>query len=265
MAKRSRVIHRADVGRRRAGAPVVWAVGPWDLGEFAVVRGEIEGSQQWRVLPRLSDAVEEIRATSVPPELVLLAQARPGVDEQVLVDRLLAAAPLVRVIVVAGSWCEGELRTGKPLVGVQRIYWHELPGWWRRGLVAWSAGLAPHWAGPIEPAAPSPSTVGQVGGILVAIDAIDFATFEALEAALRPQGWACVWTPRGARRLRTPRQACGTAGSLNPASPKRSPRFVGSSSGSRRPWWRWWISPARSTGRRCERVVRRRCWGSRTH
>ena len=241
--------------------------GPSVRGTWASLRSctaRLRAVSSGAVLPRLSDAVEEIRATSVPPELVLLAQARPGVDEQVLVDRLLAAAPLVRVIVVAGSWCEGELRTGKPLVGVQRIYWHELPGWWRRGLVAWSAGLAPHWAGPIEPAAPSPSTVGQVGGILVAIDAIDFATFEALEAARAASGLGVRLD--AARRTPIENATAGVwdGGQLEPGESQASPRFVGSSSGSRRPWWRWWISPARAP-EALERVVRRRCWGSRTH
>jgi hypothetical protein len=200
VSKRRRTIYRTDADRTAADAPNVWAVGPWDAGEFALLRSQLDFAKSWTHRPALAGAVEALAANAAPPEVLLLAQARPGVDEQELLDRLLAVAPLVRVIVVAGTWCEGELRTGRPPTGVTRLYWHELPAWWRRGLVQRAAGLAPHWSGPGEHApTPNRSRAELRAGAqaTIAVDARDFATFEALSAALRPAGWQCLWTPRG--------------------------------------------------------------------
>ncbi len=165
-----------------------------------MVRGRLDADRRWRDVPTLSAAVEQLAAAELAPEVVLLAQSRPGVDEQTLVDRLLQVAPLARVVAVAGMWCEGELRTGRPLAGITRLYWHELPAWWSQSLARRAAGFAPHW-----------SVVGDQGMVrgggshgdqqgvfwTVAVDATDFAVFEALDAALRPCGWPCTWTPRG--------------------------------------------------------------------
>jgi hypothetical protein len=192
--KRDRIVVRADPAARR-GMPTVWLVGPWSEGEFAVVRGAIDPGATWLALPRLGDAISAV-ATPPAPEVVLVAQPWPGVDEQEVVDRLQAAAPLVRIVVVAGSWCEGELRTGRPLTGVTRIYWHELPAWWRRAVAERDAGFAPHWAGAASVHWRSGGEETRGRGT-VAVDAVDFVVFETLEAALRLFGWKCVWAPRG--------------------------------------------------------------------
>ena len=177
------------------GAPsVVWLVGDWNAGEFAAVRQRLDAAREWMAVAGFDEAAENPELRSSPPEVVLLAQPRPGCIEQAAIDRLLAAAPLVRVVIVAGSWCEGELRTGKPLVGAVRLYWHELPAWWERSVARQRAGLAPLWSGPIGHEG---AEKGSGSGLTVAVDAIDHAALEALEAALRPHGIDCVWTPRG--------------------------------------------------------------------
>lgn len=195
MSKSRRTIYRADLGRGGPVPPAVWAVGPWDACEFVAVRRDLDPTNQWTLTPHLSDAVDDLAAESPPPEVILVAQARPGVDDQDSIDRLQAAAPLARVIIVAGTWCEGELRTGKPPVGFARLYWHELPAWWRLAVTRRAAGLSPHWSGAVDrPASSRESTPPRT---TVAVDAIDFSVFESLEAALRPEGFACTWKPRG--------------------------------------------------------------------
>src|SRR5688500_17578842 len=73
--------------------------------------------------------------TSAPSaELILFAQSRPGRFRQEDVEFLHRAAPLARLAVLLGVWCEGEMRTDVSLRGVLRIYWHE-----------WQAKLAPLW------------------------------------------------------------------------------------------------------------------------
>ncbi len=73
------------------------------------------------------------------PAAVVVFQARPGSITQRDVERLHRHAPLARFIVVAGPWCEGELRSGQPARGVIRMLWHE----WKQRLPT-ELGLLPN-------------------------------------------------------------------------------------------------------------------------
>ncbi len=191
-------------------SPTLLAAGPWQDAEFASVRAEIDADNTWPTAPTLCAAIDRIAAANDPPQLVLLAQSHPGADDQANVERLRQLAPLTRVIVVAGSWCEGELRTGRPLTGVVRIYWYELAAWWRAALERLANGETPPWADALtdlraghsirlrQTSSDSLSNAVAEKRVL-AIDTTDFAAFEALSAGLTPLGWHCVWQPR--RRL----------------------------------------------------------------
>jgi hypothetical protein len=225
---------------RRAAQPTVWVVGPWTRGEFSSVRDRLDPGHAWVDVSTLAGATARIDGGELPPEVLLLAQPRPGVNAQEHLDRLYATAPLVRVAVVAGTWCEGEMRTGRPLQGSLRLYWHELPAWWEGAQRDRSAGRAPPWSLPVEPWAaaawrdhPGAGMDAQAARAVVAIDARDFATFETLSAALAGLGWRCIWTPRG-RKLadagRASDAASATAGiwdggQLDPAECNALQRF----------------------------------------
>jgi hypothetical protein len=187
--------------------PALIAAGPWQVGEFVAVRQAVDPQNAWPLSPSLREAVEKIALAETPPELVLLAQSRPGCNEQADVELLREVAPLTRVVVVAGSWCEGELRTGRPLAGVIRLYWHEFPAWWRACLASLARRESPPWAEPLVdvragqtsrrgPTMPRAAMKTDVSGVLVAIDATDFTVFETLAASLSEEGWQCVWQPR---------------------------------------------------------------------
>lgn len=189
--------------------PSLIAVGPWELTEFAAVRREVDPRGEWPCAATLGDVVRAIAAGGTPPELILLAQPRPGVDDPEALEELRRTAPLTRVIVVAGAWCEGELRTGRPLPGVVRLYWYELAPWWRAACAAIARGATPAWSAPLdEPRAGQMSAyiATPVGGNelpvsgnergAIAVDAVDFAVFETLAEALSPWGWRCEWMPR---------------------------------------------------------------------
>jgi hypothetical protein len=192
--------------------PTLIAAGPWREREFVAVRQAVDPQNAWPLAPSLREAVEKITLAETPPELVLLAQSRPGCDEQADVELLREVAPLTRVVVVAGSWCEGELRTGRPLAGVIRLYWHEFPAWWRACLACLARRESPPWAEPLNdvragqascrvPARARVAVRTQISGAIVAIDATDFAVFETLAASLSAEGWKCVWQPRHRQSL----------------------------------------------------------------
>ena len=51
-------------------------------------------------------------------QLIVLAQSRRNQVSQSMVDYLRSKTPGVPIVVLLGSWCEGENRSGQPLLGV---------------------------------------------------------------------------------------------------------------------------------------------------
>lgn len=66
------------------------------------------------------------------PEVIVVAQSFPGQFSHEAIDRLRRAAPLARILGLMGSWCEGEMRSGRPWPATARLYWHQWPARCRR-------------------------------------------------------------------------------------------------------------------------------------
>ena len=73
----------------------------------------------WR-LARANDTAEGMQA-----DAVVWLQGRSGEFSQVEVDAVQISDPLAKCVIVAGCWSEGEPRSGRPLQGVTRVYWHQ--------------------------------------------------------------------------------------------------------------------------------------------
>lgn len=184
---------------RRTTRTQALAVGPWHTPQFSAALAEVQELQSCRKSTTIEEACELLAAVEIAPELILLAQPLPGAVRQRDVDRLQRLAPLARVVIVAGTWCEGELRTGLPPVGALRLYWYELAPWWYAAERRLAAGLASAWSAPLdhpqagryvasrsanELAVPSP----------VAVHADDFSVYETLADALAVEGVEAIWT-----------------------------------------------------------------------
>ncbi len=61
--------------------------------------------------------------SSTDPWAVVVMQQYKGEFDHVDAAAIAQAIPLSRLVVLLGSWCEGETRTGKPLAGFVRIGW----------------------------------------------------------------------------------------------------------------------------------------------
>lgn len=186
----------------RAARVDVLAVGPWHEREFASALASASETANWKRTATLDEAIDQLTDSPLPPDLIVLAQPLPGSVRQPQIDRLQQLAPLTRVVVVVGSWCEGELRTGRPLTGVIRLYWYELAPWWRAALARLDGGGCPPWSVPLDGARAGRgmghadfSAIGTPS--LVALAAADRAVFETLARALETRGVGAIWQRSG--------------------------------------------------------------------
>lgn len=143
-------------------------------------------------------AAEAMLAQGLVADLIVIAQAFPGQVSADQVDRLRRLAPVARVLALLGSWCEGEMRTGKPWPGAIRVYWHQwLPHCQRelRDLVEGRCGVwaLPCTAGDEERFLSLAERPVERRQGLVAIHARQYEMQDWLRDACRRRGYATVW------------------------------------------------------------------------
>jgi hypothetical protein len=150
-----------------AGSNNQITMGGWGRATASPQFGRAEGSPAARPQPPLVQLVGDINhadfreaigllrndsrliaSVEMSPELIVLAQSRPDSICSDVLNDLRRAAPLAGIITLAGSWCEGEMRTGRPWPGAQRLYWYEFPAWWRRQIQLHAANRCPDWTRP---------------------------------------------------------------------------------------------------------------------
>lgn len=159
--------------------------------------------------PDFRDMLDLLRGTAnvtgiaaEQPDVVLIAQGRPGTFSMREIEIIRRAAPLAGIVALAGTWCEGEPRTGRPWPGVQRLYWYEFPSWWQRQLTLWAAGKCPDWARPgiselrISDCGLRTKSSHRSGTIVVNSDVRE--TADVLSDSLCRAGYATIWQ-RGSR------------------------------------------------------------------
>lgn len=146
----------------------------------------------------LPDALQWLAARpAAPPQVIMVAESRPGAVDPAILERLHCAAPLARLAALLGSWSEGQLRSGHPWPGVLRTYWHQAelrfaaqvrqggcPAGWDLPRVATDADRLLH---ELPPAAQP------LGRGFIAVRAAQLATYESLSDGLGAAGYATVW------------------------------------------------------------------------
>ena len=157
------------------------------------------------------------------PHGIVLAQAYPDQFSAAAIDRLRSLAPLARLIAILGSWCEGEPRSGHPLPGVIRIYWHQAAVRIRREFPRWFQPQGSAWRLPVtatdeERLLASIHTPLPKGQGLVAIWTRRPEMEGLLADACRRVGYATVWLhPRQPARVQGAAAAIYDGASLDAA------------------------------------------------
>lgn len=181
-------------------------VGQADRSEFREARSALDALGRVTGFPEAEAALAALTEAEVAVDLIVVAQAFPGQFSHRAIDRLRRLAPLARVLGLMGSWCEGEMRTGRPWPGAIRIYWHQ---WLSRSIGEFGRiqrGECSAWGLPLTATEeerlllaadqPEPKRQG-----LIAIHTQPPQMQDWLSAALRRRGYSTVWLrpPRPAR------------------------------------------------------------------
>jgi hypothetical protein len=149
------------------------------------------------------DAVEVIRADArlmaereSTPELIVVANSRPDLGSHGELEKLHRGAPLAGIVMLLGSWCEGETLTGRPWPTAHRCYCYEFPAWWRRQIALRNAGRCPDWARPSNflPRLAVPGHPRAKPSLLV-LNSSHRESADALADALEHAGYSTVWQP----------------------------------------------------------------------
>jgi len=102
----------------------VLLIGDFAHADFSEPLAWLEKHCESRQASSVADARRMLRENG-SPQVILFAQSRPGQYSQKDVEQLHVHSPLSRLVVLLGSWCEGETRTGRPWSGVVRVFWHQ--------------------------------------------------------------------------------------------------------------------------------------------
>jgi len=181
----------------RADRLVILFVGDYESPQFGEARADLHQRGRLWEFADLPGALAAIPENGPPPDLVVLAQAIPGRFDQRELQRFRHILPLARWVVLLGSLCEGESRTGDPIAGAIRIYWHQWPALAQRRLFGptsqkWgSISRLPKSAGEDEFVLAETEAFPLRKG-LVGIVSAAAMSFGMLKSACRSTGWATV-------------------------------------------------------------------------
>ncbi|MBN1854962.1 MAG: hypothetical protein JW829_19665 [Pirellulales bacterium] len=194
--------------------------------EFQMVHSILLHSARVKQVPDVEAAEALLQSADSLPQLAVIAAAYPGQFPSSQIEALCRIAPLIKIIALLGSWCEGETRTGHPWPADARVWWYHWPMWWERQIAALAAGYPPIWdmprtatdqdrilagrdilRGPGGPTiGPGMRSQGELTsptntGIGIAIATADHATYVAMTHALTSVGYPSTWWYRPHRFL----------------------------------------------------------------
>ncbi|HEX4130524.1 MAG TPA: hypothetical protein VHZ24_10795 [Pirellulales bacterium] len=126
-----------------------WLVaGDADRDEFRELLGPLHAQASVTRCASVADAMDWLAASQHAADWILLVQSRPREFTTADIVALNRRAPLARVVLLVGPWCDGELRTGSPPAGVVRVAWHRWQAAWAEQQRSCERGQCPSWALP---------------------------------------------------------------------------------------------------------------------
>lgn len=180
----------------RPTRPDVLFVGQSDFHEFAEPVAWLDQHTRLDTAGSVAAALQARCRRQTPWHTVVFAQSRPGQFSEDDVQRVSQSMPLAHLVGLLGSWCEGELRSGRPWPGVVRVYWHQ---WVARASAELRLDVRPtSWQLPrtyseAERTSYALQRPPRTGAGLLAIDTDSATMFDAVAHACHLAGYSAVW------------------------------------------------------------------------
>ncbi|HEX7447266.1 MAG TPA: hypothetical protein VF306_06965 [Pirellulales bacterium] len=179
--------------------PVLLLVGDGSHADFADATGLMRASCRVVEMAAPTDAIAWYEAADTPPALVVIAAARPGRFGEESIERLRQRMPLAACVALLGSWCEGEMRSGAPWPGIERVYWHQWPQRFAQELDRLIARQCGRWSLPVTSSPEERllwrsnlATAPPRGVVAIVANQPELA--EWLVGSCQMLGWAAVWS-----------------------------------------------------------------------
>jgi len=179
---------------RSASRLSILLVGSWNDREFHQPLRALRARSRLVAVPAWSDVERLLNGSSWYPDLIVVAQSRPGQFCQQQCLRVMRTVPLARVVALLGSWCEGETRTGHPLPAARRIFWYQWDAQFLADLIRTERAECPAWGLPETASDEDRLLLGRLpetvdGGGSVVLAGRSRETEDALADACRSAGY----------------------------------------------------------------------------
>ena len=97
----------------------------FESDEFQTLLTEVQRLSSTTRVQTFDELLDSIDASEADPDVVIACQTYKGQFDHVDGERIRRRIPLTQLLLLHGNWCEGETRTGRPVVGFTRISQHE--------------------------------------------------------------------------------------------------------------------------------------------
>jgi len=175
----------------------LWVVGDYEHSELSVATNWLRGRAECVFAESVAELLGQPLPGEICPTAIVLAAARPGRFRAEEIEELHRKEPLAALVVLLGTFCEGEIRTGRPWPGVTRIYWHQ----WQTRLPA-AVGLSepatrrnrlPRTANEMDIAHSLTDFMPPMHGALIAICTSQRAMYDTLADVCTSAGCRSFW------------------------------------------------------------------------
>jgi CheY-like chemotaxis protein len=123
-------------------------IGDIDRPEFREAAAAMRARCRVVCAANLAEARDLVVRETCLPELVAIAQVRPSEYQPEELEGLRRSLPLAAVVLLLGPWSEGEMRSGEPLPGTVRVYWHQWLATFERQMQSFDEGICSVWTLP---------------------------------------------------------------------------------------------------------------------
>ena len=158
--------------------------------------------------------------------LIIIAQSRSGQFDQAKIDAVVTKNPSTPVVMLLGSWCEGERRSDTPVEGVKRVFWHQWKGRFQSFCDQLSSQGISIWHSPAtlsDADRVSEQKIGLNQSHVIGVSALNEQTYESLAQGISAIGGKPKWVERisWANLAASISAICIDADSLSPTLEKR--------------------------------------------